>query len=406
MAEDGSGNMAFETMVIHAGVHPDEQTGAVMTPIYQTSTYAQASPGRHKGYEYSRTDNPTRSVLQAQLAALEGAENCLVFSSGLAAEDAVLNLLQAGDHVVAGDDLYGGSYRLFTKVAVHRGITFTFVDPNDEEQLRAAFTSNTKLVWIETPTNPMMNLIDIRKVAAVAHENKCLLCVDNTFMSPFNQRPLELGADIVMHSMTKYVNGHSDVVMGALMMNDREMKPPKRMWTDPNFSAPKTLYARLKFLQNAVGATPGPFDCFLVLRGVKTLAVRMQRHNENAALIAAHLEGHAKVERVRYPGLSSHPAHELAKSQMKGFGGMMTFFLRGGLEESRRFLENVKLFTLAESLGGVESLIEHPAIMTHASVPPDVRAHIGLTDNLIRISVGIENAADLIRDLDEALAKV
>jgi cystathionine gamma-lyase len=398
--------MAFETMVIHAGVEPDEATGAVMTPIYQTSTYAQASPGQHKGYEYSRTDNPTRTVLQTQLAALESAENCLVFSSGLAAEDAVLNLLQAGDHVVAGDDLYGGSYRLFSKVAVHRGITFTFVDPNQPDKLEAAFRPETKLVWIETPTNPMMNLVDIAAVADVAHRNGCLLCVDNTFMSPFNQRPLELGADIVMHSMTKYINGHSDVVMGALMLNDRTMKPPKRMWTDPNFAAPKTLYARLKFLQNAIGATPGPFDCFLVLRGIKTLAVRMQRHNENAAKIAAFLEQHPKVSSIRYPGLASHAGHELAKKQMFGFGGMMTFFVDGGLAESRRFLENVKLFTLAESLGGVESLIEHPAIMTHASVPPEIRAQIGLTDNLIRISVGLESAEDLMKDLGRALATV
>jgi cystathionine gamma-lyase len=398
--------MAFETMVIHAGVEPDEATGAVMTPIYQTSTYAQASPGQHKGYEYSRTDNPTRTVLQNQLAALEGAEKCLVYSSGMASIDAVLNLLQAGDHVVAGDDLYGGSYRIFTKVAVHRGITFTFVDPNNEQKLRDAFTPETKLVWIETPSNPMMNLVDIEKVARVAHEKACLLCVDNTFMSPYNQQPMKLGADIVMHSMTKYINGHSDVVMGALMMNDLKMKPPKVMWTDPNFAAPKTLYARLKFLQNAIGATPGPFDCFLILRGIKTLAVRMERHNQNAAKVAAFLESHPKVVSIRYPGLISHPGHELASRQMLGYGGMMTFFLRGGIEESRRFLESVKLFTLAESLGGVESLIEHPAIMTHASVPPDVRAQIGLTDNLIRISVGLENVDDLIGDLDRALAAV
>ncbi|HTQ10882.1 MAG TPA: PLP-dependent aspartate aminotransferase family protein [Fimbriimonadaceae bacterium] len=396
--------MAFETKVIHAGVQPDELTGAVMTPIYQTSTYAQASPGRHKGYEYSRTDNPTRTVLQEQLAAIENAEKCLVFSSGLAAEDAVLNLLAAGDHVIAGNDLYGGTYRLFTKVAVHRGIEFTFVDPNDEAKLRAAFTPKTKLVWIETPTNPLMNLVDIRRAATIAHEHDCLLGVDNTFMSPYNQRPIELGADIAMHSMTKYLNGHSDVVMGALMMNDREMKPPKRTWEDPNFAAPRTLYARLKFLQNAVGATPGPFDCFLVLRGLKTLAVRMERHNANALKVARFLEGHPRVERVLYPGLESHPGHRLALKQMSGFGGMLTFFLRGGLEESRRFLESVQLFTLAESLGGVESLIEHPAIMTHASVPPDVRANIGLTDNLIRVSVGIESADDLIRDLQQALS--
>lgn len=398
--------MKFETKVIHAGVEPDAATGAVMTPIFQTSTYAQVSPGEHKGYEYSRTDNPTRTVLQNQLAALESAEHCLVFSSGMAAIDAVLNLLQAGDHVVAGDDLYGGSYRIFTKVAVHRGITFTFVDPNDREKLEASMTPDTKLVWIETPTNPMMNLVDIRQAAEVAHAHGALLCVDNTFMSPYNQRPIELGADIVMHSMTKYINGHSDVVMGALMFNERKMKAPKRMWTDPTFSAPKTLYARLKFLQNAIGAVPGPFDCFLVLRGIKTLAVRMDRHGANAMKVAAFLEGHAKVESVRYPGLPSHREHELAKTQMSGFGGMMTFFLKGGIEESRRFLENVRLFTLAESLGGVESLIEHPAIMTHASVPPDIRASIGLTDNLVRISAGLENADDLIADLDQALAKI
>ncbi len=396
----------FETIVIHAGIEPDEQTGAVMTPIYQTSTYAQASPGVHQGYEYSRTDNPTRSVLQRQLAALEGAEHCLVFSSGMAAIDAVLNLLQAGDHVVAGDDLYGGSYRIFTKIAVHRGITFTFVDPNDRERLEAAMTSTTKLIWIETPTNPMMNLIDIAQVAEVAHAHEALLCVDNTFMSPFNQRPIELGADIVMHSMTKYINGHSDVVMGALMFNDLKMRAPKRMWTDPNFSAPKTLYARLKFLQNAIGATPGPFDCFLVLRGIKTLAVRMERHNANAMKIATFLENHPGVASVRYPGLLSHPGHQLALKQMRGFGGMMTFFLEGGLDESRRFLEHVKLFTLAESLGGVESLIEHPAIMTHASVPPDVRASIGLTDTLVRVSVGLEHADDLMADLDQALSSI
>ncbi len=403
MHDDG---MSFETKVIHAGVSPDPATGAVMTPIYQTSTYAQASPGEHKGYEYSRTDNPTRTVLQEQLAALESADKSLVFASGMAATDAMLNLLQSGDHVVAGDDLYGGSYRIFTKVAVHRGITFTFVNPNDEQKLREAMTPQTRMMWIETPTNPMMNLVDIRKAAKVAHEMDALLVVDNTFASPFNQRPIELGADVVMHSMTKYINGHSDVVMGALMMNDREMKAPKRTWTDPNFAAPRTLYARLKFLQNSIGATPGPFDCFLVLRGIKTLAVRMERHNQNALRLAEFLSGHPKVERVRYPGLASHRDHELAKAQMLGFGGMLTFFLRGGIKESSRFLESVKLFTLAESLGGVESLIEHPAIMTHASVPPDVRAQIGLSDNLIRISAGIENVQDLIRDLEQALDHV
>lgn len=396
----------FETKVIHAGIEPDPTSGAVMTPIYQTSTYAQASPGEHKGYEYSRTDNPTRTVLQAQLAALESADHALVFSSGLASIDAVLNLLQAGDHVIAGDDLYGGTYRLFTKVAAHRGLTFTFVDLNNEEAYRAAFTPATKLVWFETPTNPMLNVIDVAKVCAIAREKGVISAVDNTFMSPYFQRPLELGADIVMHSMTKYLNGHSDVVMGALMLRDREIATPKKVWKDPNFSAPKTLFARLKFLQNAIGATPGPFDCFMVLRGIKTLAVRMQRHAENGMKVAQYLEAHPKVERVIFPGLASHPGHEIAKKQMHGFGGMITFFPRGGLDNSRIFLESVKLFTLAESLGGVESLIEHPAIMTHASIPAEQRAEIGILDNLVRASVGIEAAEDIIADLDQALARI
>ncbi len=396
--------MAFETKVIHAGIEPDPVAGAVMTPIYQTSTYAQSSPGEHKGYEYSRTDNPTRTVLQTQLAALESADQALVFSSGLASIDAVLNLLQAGDHVIAGDDLYGGTFRLFTKVAAYRGLTFSFVDLTDEAAYRAAFTPSTKLVWFETPTNPMLNVIDVAKVCAIAREKGCLSAVDNTFMSPYFQRPLELGADIVMHSMTKYLNGHSDVVMGALMIRDKELPTPKKVWKDPNFAAPKTLFARLKFLQNAIGATPGPFDCFLVLRGIKTLAVRMQRHAENAAKVAAFLESHPRVERVVYPGLASHPGHEIAKAQMSGFGGMITFFPKGGIEESRRFLESVRLFTLAESLGGVESLIEHPAIMTHASIPADQRREIGIADNLVRASVGIEAVEDIIRDLEQALA--
>jgi cystathionine gamma-lyase len=397
--------MDFETKVIHAGVEPDPLTGAVMTPIYQTSTYAQESPGHHRGYEYSRTDNPTRTVLQTQLAELESATHTLVFSSGLASIDAVLNLLQAGDHVIAGDDLYGGTYRVFDKVAAHRGIAFSFVDLRDEAKLRQAFTQSTKLVWFESPTNPMMNVIDIRSVTQIAREHGALSAVDNTFMSPYFQRPLELGADISMHSMTKYLNGHSDVVMGALMIRDKEMKSPRKVWSDPDFSAPKTLYARLKFLQNAIGATPGPFDCFLVLRGIKTLAVRMQRHAENAGHIARFLESHPKVERVLYPGLESHPGHAIAERQTSGFGGMMTFFIRGGLPEARKFLENVKLFTLAESLGGVESLIEHPAIMTHASIPAEKRREIGILDNLVRVSVGIESANDLIADLDQALAK-
>lgn len=387
--------MRFETKVIHAGIEADPQTGAVMTPIYQTSTYAQRSPGEHRGYEYSRTDNPTRTALQTQLAELESADHALVFSSGLAAIDAVLNLLRQGDHVVAGDDLYGGTYRLFTQVASARGVEFSFVDMTDPARVAEAMRPSTKLVWFETPTNPMMTVVDIAAVSEVAHAHGALSAVDNTFMSPVFQRPLEHGADIAMHSMTKYLNGHSDVVMGALMLRDRP-------WGEPG----QTLYGRLKFLQNSVGATPGPFDCFLVLRGIKTLAVRMERHAANAARIAAFLEGHPKVERVLYPGLPSHPGHAIAARQTSGFGGMLTFLLKGDLDESRRFLESVRLFTLAESLGGVESLIEHPAIMTHASIPPDVRRQIGILDSLVRVSVGIENADDLLEDLEQALAKV
>ena len=402
-------DMRFATKAIHAGVTPDPQTGAVMTPIYQTSTYAQPSPGEHRGYEYSRTDNPTRSVLQAQLAALESAEHALVFSSGLAAIDAVLNLLRAGDHVVAGDDLYGGTYRIFTKVAAHRGIEFSFVDVGDAEALRAAMRPNTRLVWFESPTNPMLRVVDIAQVARVAREAGALIAVDNTFLSPYFQRPIELGADIVMHSMTKYLNGHSDVVMGALMFNERELGGPPRAdagGEERPGSEGETLYSKLKFLQNAVGAVPGPFDCFLVLRGLKTLAVRMQRHAENAQRVAEFLEGHEKVERVLYPGLPSHPQHEIAVRQTDGHGGMLTFLVRGGLDETRRFLEAVQLFTLAESLGGVESLIEHPAIMTHASIPAELRREIGILDNLVRVSVGIEDVRDLIADLDRALGQV
>ena len=396
----------FETQVIHAGIEPDEATGAVMTPIYQTSTYAQASPGEHKGYEYSRTDNPTRTVLQTQLAELEHGDRALVFSSGLAASDCVLNLFQSGDHVLAGDDLYGGTYRLFEKVATYRGLEFSFANLTSEESLRASIKSTTKLIWFETPTNPMLNLFDIEMICRVAKETGILVVVDNTFMSPYFQNPLDLGADIVMHSMTKYINGHSDVVMGCLVMRDREMKAPKKTWSDPNFSAPKTLYARLKFLQNAVGATPGPFDCFLVLRGIKTLAIRMERHAQNAQRLAEFLAQHSKIERVVYPGLKDHPGHELAQRQMRGFGGMCTFFTKGGLDGARRFLENLEVFTLAESLGGVESLIEHPAIMTHASIPPEIRRDIGIHDNLIRMSAGIEHVDDLMADLDRALASV
>ncbi|HRJ27671.1 MAG TPA: cystathionine gamma-synthase [Fimbriimonadaceae bacterium] len=381
-------HLKIETLAVHAGVEPDPLTGAVMTPIYQTSTYAQPSPGEHKGYEYSRTDNPTRTPLQKALAELEGAQHALVFSSGLSAIDAVLNTLQAGDHVVAGDDLYGGTYRLFTKVIARRGIEFSFVPAQDLESVRAAIRPNTRLVWLETPTNPMLSLVDIQAISEIAHSAGARVCVDNTFMSPVFQRPLELGADLVMHSMTKYLNGHSDVVMGCVMLND------------------SSWFAELKFLQNAVGAVPAPMDCFLVLRGLKTLAVRMQRHAENGARVAEWLAEHPWVERVIFPGLASHPQHELARRQMSGFGGMITFFLKGGLEESRRFLSAVQLFTLAESLGGVESLIEHPAIMTHASIPPAIRQEIGIHDNLIRISCGIEHIDDLLQDLKTAFAAV
>lgn len=376
----------METLAVHAGVEPDPLTGAVMTPIYQTSTYTQAGPGEHKGYEYSRTDNPTRTPLQRCLAELEGGAHALVFASGMAATDAVVNLLDGGDHVVAGDDLYGGTYRLFTKVAARRGIDFTFVPTSDLERVEAAMRPNTKLVWVESPTNPMMNLCDIAAIAEIARSRGALTAVDNTFATPYFQRPLHLGADIVMHSMTKYLNGHSDVVMGCLALRDAD------------------LFARLKFLQNSIGAVPAPMDCFLALRGIKTFALRMRQHGENGMRIARWLDAHPKIERVFYPGLPSHPQHELATRQMTGFGGMMSFLVRADLEGTRRFLASVRLCALAESLGGVETLIEHPAIMTHASVPPEVRKEIGIHDNLVRLSVGIEAADDIEADLDRALA--
>lgn len=375
----------FETLAVHAGVEPDPLTGAVMTPIYQSSTFAQRAPGEHQGYEYSRSDNPTRTPLQRALAALEGAKHALVFSSGLAATDCVLNSLKSGDHVLAGDDLYGGTYRLFTKVAENRGLEFSFSPMNSEDEIRKCLRKNTKLIWLESPTNPLLRLIDIGMVASIAHERDTLVGVDNTFMSPYFQSPLALGADIVMHSMTKYINGHSDVVMGCLALNN------------------ETLFERLKFLQNAVGGVPSPFDCFLALRGIKTLALRMKQHEQNALKVASFLESHPKVERVIYPGLASHPQHELAKRQARGFGGMVSFVIKGNLKSATEFLKSVELFTLAESLGGVESLIEHPAIMTHASVPIEIRDELGISDSLIRISCGIEHADDLVADLDQAL---
>ncbi|MEQ1822427.1 MAG: cystathionine gamma-synthase [Fimbriimonadaceae bacterium] len=378
----------FDTLAIHAGIEPEPVSGAVMTPIFQTSTYAQSAPGEHRGYEYSRTDNPTRTALQTNLAALERTRHALVFSSGLASTDAVLNLLESGDEVVAGNDLYGGTYRLFSKIGSKRGVNFKFVVAQDLLAVESAITNRTKLVWIESPTNPLLRLADIRAIADLSHSKGALLAVDNTFMSPYFQNPTELGADITMHSMTKYINGHSDVVMGALMMND------------------SALYDQLKFLQNAVGAVPGPFDCWLVLRGIKTLGVRMRQHAQSAGDLAGWLEANPKVERVVYPGLKSHPDHALASQQMRGFGGMITFFVKGDLDASRQFLQSLELFTIAESLGGVESLIEHPAIMTHASIPPEIRASIGLTDNLIRMSVGIEDLADLKADLVSALGQI
>jgi cystathionine gamma-lyase len=375
----------FGTRAIHAGQAPDPVTGAVMTPIYYTSTYAQSAPGEHKGYEYSRTHNLTRHALQDNLASLEGGAGGLCFASGLGATSTLLDLFDAGTHVVACDDLYGGTFRLFDKVYRRLGFEFTYVDPlAGAAAVEAALRPNTKLVWLETPTNPMLKLVDIAAVAAVCKPRGVLVAVDNTFMTPYLQRPLALGADIVAHSMTKYLNGHSDVVGGALIVKDPALRD------------------RLAFLQNAVGAVISPMDSFLVLRGIKTLHVRMDRHEANARAIAAWLDGHPQVEKVIYPGLPSHPQHALAKQQARGFGGMISFVLKGGLAASRRFLSTCRLFTLAESLGGVESLIEHPAIMTHASVPPENRAKLGIVDGFIRLSVGIEDLADLQADLDRA----
>ena len=376
----------FATQAIHAGQRPDPTTGAVMTPVYFTSTYAQASPGVHKGYEYSRTQNPTRDALQGCLAALEGAEHALAFASGLAATDAVLHLLDAGDHVLASDDVYGGTFRIFDKVFRRLGLTFSWVDMSDPRQVERGLQKNTRLVWIESPTNPMLKIVDLAAVAKLARAAGATTVVDNTFATPFFQRPLEHGIDLVAHSTTKYLNGHSDVVGGAVMTSDA------------------ALHERLKFLQNAVGGVPGPMDSFLVLRGLKTLHVRMERHAENALALARFLEGHAQVEKVTYPGLASHPQHALARRQMSGFGGMLTFVLRGGLPAARAFLENLELFTLAESLGGVESLIEHPAIMTHASVPRETREALGIADGFIRVSCGIEHVADLVADLEHGFA--
>ena len=378
----------IETLAIHGGQHPEPITGAVMPPIFQTSTYAQKGPGEHSGFEYSRTHNPTRYALERAVAALENGRFGLAFASGLAATTTVLHLLDAGDHVVAGDDMYGGTFRLFDKVLRRRGQSFSYVDMIDVANVEAAIRPETKLVWLETPTNPMLKIFDIRAIAAICQRRGVLLAIDNTFMSPVCQRPLELGADLVVHSTTKYIGGHSDVVGGVIVGRDLG------------------LHERLAFLQNAVGAVPGPQDCYLTLRGLKTLPLRIERHQSNAARVAAYLSEHPKVERVLYPGLASHPQHELARRQMTGFGGMISFYLRGDLDAARRFLSAVRVFTLAESLGGVESLIEHPAIMTHASVPRENREKLGIADGFIRVSVGVEHVDDLIADLDRAFAAV
>ena len=383
-----SKNYSFETRAIHAGQEPDPTTGAIMTPIYLTSTYVQSSPGVHSGYEYSRTHNPTRKAYEACLANLEGGKHGFAFASGCAASTTIFHLLKAGDHVVAGDDMYGGSFRLMDKVIRHNGIEFSFVDLTNPENLTRAMKPNTKMLWLETPTNPTLKLVDIRKLAAIASAKGVISVVDNTFMSPYFQRPLELGATIVVHSTTKYINGHSDIVGGAIVTSDDE------------------IATRLAFLSNSMGGIQGSFDSFLAMRSLKTLAIRMKAHEEGAIAMANHLAKHSKVDRVIYPGLTSHAQHALAKEQMSGFGGMITFYVKGGLSGARKLLENVKIFALAESLGGVESLIEHPAIMTHASVPPDVRKSLGIDDSLVRLSVGIESVDDLLRDIDQALAKV
>ena len=381
--------MKFNTKVIHGGQHHDPSTGAVMPPIYQTSTYAQSSPGKHKGYEYSRTANPTRTALESALASIENGIYGLAFASGLAAIDAVIKMLKSGDEVISTNDLYGGTYRIFTKIFAQYNIKFHFVGMDSLANIESKINANTKLIWAETPTNPMMNIIDIKALAAIAKKHQILFGVDNTFASPYLQNPLDLGADLVMHSATKYLSGHSDVVMGALIVND------------------KALADKLYFIQNASGAVCGPMDSFLALRGIKTLHVRMQRHCENGKAVAEYLRAHPKIEKVYWPGFETHPNHAIAKKQMRDFGGMLSFTTIGNnYKAAISIVENLKLFTLAESLGGVESLCGHPASMTHASIPKEVREKTGVVDSLIRLSVGIEDQADLIADLEQALAKI
>lgn len=381
-------SMGFSTRAIHAGQTPDPTTGAIMTPLYLTSTYVQESPGVHKGWEYSRTHNPTRRAYEDCLADLEGGTHGFAFASGCAATTTILHLLRQGDHVIAGDDMYGGTFRLFDKVLRHNGLGFSYVDLTKPENFEKALKPETKLVWLETPTNPTLKLVDIAAISKMAKAKGVLVAVDNTFLSPYFQRPLSLGADIVVHSATKYIGGHSDVVGGAVVTNRAE------------------IAEKVAFLSNSMGGVAGAFDAFMCLRSLKTLPLRMRQHEQNAKKVAEFLSNHPKVTRVIYPGLASHPQHDLACKQMTGFGGMITFFTKGGLAEARTLLENVKVFALAESLGGVESLIEHPAIMTHASVPPENRKALGIDDSLIRLSVGVEEIEDLLWDLDQALLKI
>ena len=381
-----SKNLGFGTKAIHAGQEPDPTTGAIMTPIYQTSTYWQESPGNHKGYAYARGKNPTRTALEKCLAELEGAKYALCFSSGMGAIDAVMKLLRPGDEVITGDDLYGGSYRMFTKVFAPFGIKFHFIDMKDVNNIKKHINANTKMIWLETPTNPTMQIIDIEACSKIAKENKLICAVDNTFASPYLQNPLALGADIVMHSATKYLGGHSDVIMGALCVSD------------------ENLYTQLAFIHNSCGATPGPMDSFLVLRGLKTLHVRMERHCFNGRKIAEFLKTHPKIDKLYWPGFTDHPNHEIAKKQMRDFGGMISFSLKGNKQEDAfKLASSMKVFSLAESLGGVESLINHPATMTHASIPKEERDKAGVVESLLRLSVGIENVEDLIADLKQAL---
>ncbi len=381
--------MKFGTKALHAGIEPDPTTGAIMTPIYQTSTYAQEYPGTHKGYGYARGKNPTRTVLESNIAALENGQHALCFSSGMGAVDAVIKLLKPGDEVITGDDIYGGSYRMFSKIYEPFGIKFHYINLYDATNITEHVNANTKLIWAETPTNPTLKIVDIAAVSAIAKKHNLLFALDNTFASPYLQNPLDLGADIVMHSATKYLGGHSDVVMGVLITNE------------------KTLHERLAFILNSCGANPGPMDCFLVIRGIKTLHLRMKAHCENGKAVAHYLRNHPKIGKVYWPGFEDAAGHEIAKKQMRDFGGMLSFTLKGDdFEAAMRFATNVKIFTLAESLGGVESLVNHPATMTHASIPKPEREKAGVVDGLLRLSVGVEDIEDLLEDLEQALGKV